>query len=301
VISKLLEVLQKYLPVVSLGDAKQFLGLEIEKENGSYSISLRSYIEKTVKKFCLEDAKRSYVPMDPGFMRSQDDQNDRFDDPAMYQSIIGALLYISVNARPDIAVSTSILARKVSCPSNSDWIAKRIVRYLSETKDLKLSFGKDVVEDKLFGYSDADWAGDQKDSKSNTGFVFICNGAAISWASRKQKCVTLSSMEAEYVALSEACQEVVWLRELFGDFGESQESPTLIFEDNQSFIKFVSNQKMNKQSKHINRRKNYVKELSGKEVMLKYCPTAEMVADTLTKPLPVAKIQEFNKQMGLRQ
>jgi hypothetical protein len=85
---------------------------------------------------------------------------------------------VAVNARPDIAVSTSILARKVSCPSNSDWnAAKRIIRYLSGTKDFKLRFGSAGSSETMIGYTDADWAGDQKDSKLNTGFVFIYNGA----------------------------------------------------------------------------------------------------------------------------
>jgi hypothetical protein len=300
-ISRLLEELQRNLPIISLGDAKQFLGLQIKKEKGNYSICLRGYIEKIAKKFGLEDAKKSYIPMDTGFVRSQT-ETEKFDDPTMYQSIIGALLYIAVNARPDIAVSTSILARKVSCPSNSDWIAaKRVIRYLVGTKDLKLVFGGAGSSETLVGYSDADWAGDQTDSKSNTGFVFLYNGGAVSWASRKQNCVTLSSMEAEYVALSEACQEVVWLRELFEELGIPQESPTIIHEDNQSCIKFVANEKMSKRSKHINTKKNYVKELNGSTVNLKYCPSADMVADCLTKPLPVVKIQKFNNEMGLRQ
>jgi hypothetical protein len=110
----------------------------------------------------------------------------------------------------------------------------------------------------LVGYCDA---GDQaNDRKSNSGFVFLVNGAAVSWACRKQTCVSISTMEAEYVALTEACKEVVWLRLLMADLGETQTAPTVIFEDNQSCLKFVE-------------------DLNKKEISLEYCPSEEMVAD----------------------
>lgn len=100
------------MPVVSLEDVKQFLELENEKNDGNYSICLKGYIEKIGKKFGLEDAKTTKTPMETGFIRNQD-YTGKFDDPVRYQIIIGALFYLAVNARPDIAISTSIFARKV--------------------------------------------------------------------------------------------------------------------------------------------------------------------------------------------
>jgi hypothetical protein len=210
-------------------------------------------------------------------------------------------LYISVNARPDIAACVAILARRVANPMKSDWNAsKKVLRYLKGTKEWRLNYGEN--DGVLVGYCDADWAGDQaNDRKSNSGFVFLVNGAAVSWACRKQTCVSISTMEAEYVALTEASQEVVWLRRLMDDLGETQTAPTLIFEDNQSCLKFVEGDKMSNRSKHIDTKYHFVKELNKKEIVLQYCPSEEMVADVLTKPLGEIKLKKFLDMMGLRQ
>jgi len=127
----------------------------------------------------------------------------------------------------------------MNCPIELDWLeAKRIVRYLKGTKDLNLRLGSTKKEEKniLVGYSDANWAQDVEDRKSNSGYLFKFNGGTISWVCRKQSCVALSSTEAEYIALAEACQEAVWLRNLLEDFNEKQEQPTIIFEDNKAAL-----------------------------------------------------------------
>lgn len=130
--------------------------------------------------------------------------------------------------------------------------------------------------------------------------MFSFNGATISWACKKQTCVALSSTEAEYVALAEACQEAVWLRNILEDFGEKQEQPTTIFEDNQSCIKLVHRDKYNKRTKHISTKYNYVKNLSDTNVTkYEYCPTETMTADMLTKPLSQIKIKVLRQRGGL--
>ncbi|XP_065082125.1 uncharacterized protein LOC135704599 [Ochlerotatus camptorhynchus] len=150
-----------------------------------------------------------------------------------FQSLVGALLYIAVNTRPDIAISASILGRKVSRPTEADWTeAKRTLRYLQSTVDRSLRLGSSGP---LEAYVDTDWAGDKTDRKSNTGFVF-CLGGPISWAARKQPCVTLSSTEAKYVALSEPSRELLWLMKLLKDVGEPILAPVVVHEDNQSCI-----------------------------------------------------------------
>ncbi|XP_062710762.1 uncharacterized protein LOC134288864 [Aedes albopictus] len=149
------------------------------------------------------------------------------------------LLYLAVVAHPDIANTTAILGSKFCGPTQRDWTAaKRTLRYLKQTSDYYLVFGGDPSQ-QLNGYSDAAWAGDPEDRKSTSGMVFFFGGSAISRASRKQGSVTLSSMEAEYVALSEACQEAVWLRKLLSHLGQSQAQPTVIREDNHGCLSFV--------------------------------------------------------------
>lgn len=125
-------------------------------------------------------------------------------------------------------------------------------------------------------------------------------GGTISWASRGQASVTLSSMEAEYVALSEACQEAIWLRQLLVDFGERQEQATTIREDNQGCIAFVKTERVNRRSKHIDTRQKFVQELcSTGQIALEYCPTDRMAADILTKPLGPLKHDRFRIMLGL--
>lgn len=283
--------------MTGLGEVNYFLGLEIGLENGQYSVSLENYIQKVAEKFGLREAKSAKSPMETGYIRMED-TSPLLSDTTAYRSLVGALLYIAVCARPDVAACVAILGRKVSAPTEADWVAaKRVVRYLKTTKDWRLKFGSN---DGLVGYCDADWAGDVGTRKSTTGFVFHYAGGAVSWVSRRQNCVTLSSMESEYVSLSEACQELVWLLSLFKDLGVQQSGPVTIREDNQSCIKFVGSERSTRRSKHIETKQHYVKELYEDKVLsLEYCSTDEMVADILTKPLGTIKHRKLAGMLGL--
>ena len=176
--------------------------------------------------------------------------------------------------------------------------AKRVIRYLKSTRDWCLLYDK--ADSGLTGYSDAEWAGDTSTRKSTFGFVFLYGGGAISWASRKQTCVTLLSMEAEYVALSEASQELVWLRGLLEEMDNPQDKPTRMLEDNQSCKTFVGSEKTIRRSNHIETRGHFVKDLCDRGVLkLEFCPTEDMVADIFTKPLGATKQRKFSGMLGL--
>lgn len=294
--------LSNYFELTDLGDISYYLGIEVKMDkDGIYSISQTGYIEKLLKTYRMEEAKESKIPLDIGYRKMKDESNKV--EKKKYQSLIGALIYVATNTRIDIVASVSILSRKINCPTESDWTeAKRIIRYLKGTKDLKLILGSKKEEEKniLVGYSDADWAQDVEDRKSNSGYLFKFNGGTISWACRKQSCVALSSTEAEYVALAEACQEAVWLQNLLKDFNEEQVQPTVIFEDNQSCIKLVSKDKYSKRTKHISTKYNYVKDLSDTGITCyKYCPTEIMIADILTKPLEWIRLKNLRQQGGM--
>ncbi|XP_062557906.1 uncharacterized protein LOC134222764 [Armigeres subalbatus] len=215
-----------------------------------------------------------------------------------YQSLVGALLFVAVCTRPDLAITASILGRKVSKPTESDWTeAKRALRYLKETSKLKLKLGGcgDIK-----GYADADWAGDRSDRKSNSGFLFMLGNGTISWTARKQECVTLSSTEAEYVALAEASKELIWIFKLMRELGEDIQQPAIIHEDNQSCISMLSTEGDNRRTKHIDTKYNFVRDLVKTGVLkVKYCPTEEMLADMLTKPLGRVKLHKMREQIGL--
>lgn len=237
--------------------------------------------------------------MDSGFLKV-DNKCEKFEDVTKYRSLVGGLLYLAVIARPDIAVSTAILGRCFSAPSEADWTAaKRVLRYLKGTKELFLRLGGNCDEG-LIGYSDADWAGDPASRRSTSGSAFFYRGGLISWASRRQQCVTLSSMEAEYVALSEACQETVWLRKLLADFGEPQNVPAVLKEDNQGCLAFVKTERTSRRSKHISTKEKYIQELCEKgDIVLEYCQTDTMIADVMTKPLGPEKHRRFTGMLGL--
>lgn len=257
-----------------------------------------SYIDKIAVRFGLQAAKAAKCPMDTGYVSSMDTSGP-FLDNTTYRSLVGALLYIVVCARLDAAVSESILGRKVCAPTENDWMAaKRVLRYLKSTKDATLEYKNDA--ERLLGFSDADWAGDISTRRSTTGYVFLYAGGAISWGSRLQHCVTLSSMESEYVALGEASQEVVWLRRLLNDMGENLDGPTCIMEDNQGCIQFVQSDRISRRSKHIETKERYVRELCDQGVVrLEYCPTETMAADLLTKPLGTTKLRKLSRLLGL--
>ena len=206
-----------------------------------------------------------------------------------------------MNSRPDIAIATSLLGRKVVKPTTYDWNeAKRVVRYLKMTKDWKLFLGKDNEKhDKLIAFVHADWGGSKEDRKSNTGFVIKLSGGVISWVSRKQTCVTLSSTEAEFIALAECCQEILWFKKLLDDFG-IETGTVSIYEDNQSCMKLVDQEKQSNRSKHIDIKYYFVKDLKLQGIInLIYCPTELMVADLLTKPLGSQKLSEHVKNLGI--
>ena len=167
-----------------------------------------------------------------------------------------------INSRPDIAASILILARKVSSPTQEDWSElKRVLKYLKGTQNyfLRLSHNH-VKSNKLVGYADANWAEDRIDRKSNSGFVFQINCGKISWSCRKQTIVALSTTEAEFVALSEACKEGIWIKQLLDDMYLPQNYPTIIYEDNQSCLYMIKEQKLSSRTKHIDTKLHFVKD-----------------------------------------
>ncbi|XP_055632514.1 uncharacterized protein LOC129772989 [Toxorhynchites rutilus septentrionalis] len=158
-IHRICESLSEEFEITCLGGVRHFLGMEFQQEYGVYQISLSNYIDNLIEKYGVRDAKTARSPMDIGYPK-QKEQGKLFEDATKYRSLIGGQLYISVNARPDIAACTAILGRKVSAPSESDWTAaKRVLRYLKGTKHYELQLGGNQ-DQQLAGYSDADWAGD---------------------------------------------------------------------------------------------------------------------------------------------
>ena len=193
-------------------------------------------------KFGLAEANTVSAPANFTAKLRKDDDTSKMADPTLYQSMVGSLLYAAMGTRPDIAQAVGAASKFSSNPSESHMTAvKRILRYLKETINLGLKYEKSE-NSVLVGYSDADWAGELDDHHSTSGNLFLMAGGAISWFSKKQPTVALSTAEAEYISLCSATQEAVWLRRLLHDINNHQEDPTIIKEDNQGTIAIACNQ-----------------------------------------------------------
>ena len=169
----------------------------------------------------MSDAKAVKTPLAAGYKFLKADDDSEIVNLKAYQSLVGSLMYIMTSTRPDIAYAVSCLSRHLMAPTAEHWIAaKRILRYLRGTINMALVLGG--FECKLQGLSDADWAGDVNDRKSTTGFVFTLGAGAISWKSRKQTTVALSTTEAEYMACADAAKEGLYLIELLSLYGNQK-------------------------------------------------------------------------------
>ncbi len=192
----------------------------------------------------------------------------------------------------------SNVARFCAKPTKEHWTGvKRILRYLRGTVNFGLPYTQQASSD-CTGYSDADWAGDVGDRKSTSGYIYLQGGAAVSWRSNKQSCVALSTAEAEYVALS---AEAIWLQQLTSDLLNETIQKTVIYGDNQSAICMAKNQQSKRRIKHIEIKYHFVRDLveSGR-IKLAYFPSEDMVADVLTKGLPISsQFEKLRMLMGL--
>jgi len=191
-----------------------------------HQIHQKAYIERMLERFKMTDCNPAKTPMELNAKVELARKMESLNEPKMenvpYLEAVGSLLYVSQISRPDIAHAVNAVSSYSKEPKWHHWLAiKRIMRYLKGTIDLKLTFTKDSNLD-VIGYSDADWANDPTDRKSITGCIFISSGAAISWFSKKQRTVALSSVEAEYIVLSFACQEAIWLRELRNEINKTR-------------------------------------------------------------------------------
>ena len=254
-----------------------------------------------LEKYRQTEAKPVSTPADLNVKLQKEDGFSRPVDATSYQSMVGSLLYAAIATRPDIAQAVGVVSKFCANPTqNHLTAAKRILRYLKATAYLGLSYKK-CADGNLIGYSDADWVGDIDDCHSTSGNVFSFACGAVSWLSKKQATVSLSTAEAEYVALSTATQEAIWLRRLLADVGEPQEGPTEIYEDNQGAISMAKNPVGHARTKHIDIRYHFVREgVRDGAIALKYIATDEMIADILTKPLPNHRFQKLVTELGMK-
>ena len=211
----------------------------------------------------MENCKSVSTPMAVNEKLQQDDGAPKFDQK-IYRSLVESLIYLT-NTRPDIIHSVNLVSRYMNEPSTLHFAAaKRILRYLQGTKIFGIKYVKED-NSKLIGYTDSDWAGSLNDRKSTSGYIFCLGSNPISWSSRKQRSVALSSSEAEYVASSEATCEAIWLRRILSDMLQDISKPTMILCDNMSAIAMTKNPVFHARSKHIEIRHHFIREMVSRD------------------------------------
>jgi hypothetical protein len=300
--------IRRFWEITDNGPIKWFLGFEIKRDRDARTIAInqRAYIENIVEKFRLTGAKPVHNPMEPGSQYSIDQCPSSLNQMAKmrgipYSEAIGSVLWPVVVSRPDAAFAVGVLSQFIQNPGLAHWEGvKRVISYLGTTKNLWLTFGGSK-ESLVEGFCDADWAG-QKHRHSISGYSFHYGVGAVSWSSKKQNIVALSSTEAEYVAQTHAAKEGIWLRSFISEIQGTKHGPLTISCDNQGAIALAKDNKYHARTKHIDLRYHFIREaVEDGKIKVRYIPTEENTSDIFTKPLPKPKFQYFVEKLGLKE
>jgi hypothetical protein len=304
-IDRLKKQLSQSFAMKDLGPAKQILGIRIHRsrEDKKLFISQEQYIEKVLERFNMNKAKVVSSPLATHFKLStkqspSTDEEKEDMERIPYASAVGSLMYAMVCTRPDIAHAVGVVSRFLSDPGREHWNAvKWIMRYLRGTSKLCLSFGSG--KPMLVGYTDSDMAGDVDTRKSTSGYLITFSGGAVSWQSRLQKCTALSTTEAELIAATEACKELLWMKKFLQELGFKQQQYVL-FCDNQSTIHLAKNSSFHSRSKHIDVRYHWIRDtLNDKLLTLEKIHTDDNGSDMLTKALTREKLETCRSIAGM--
>ena len=288
--------------LVDNGEISHVLGLTVkrDREARTISISQPTYLREMLERFRMSQCNPVSTPLEAGRQFTKFSDGDTPFNKEIYQQAIGCLTYVSTSTRPDISAAVGALSQHMAHPSTDHWSGvKRILRYIQGTLNYGLVFT--AGDGLLHGYSDADWAGDPDNRLSTSGYVFRIGDATVSWSCKKQKTVARSSTEAEYVSLSFATQEAVWLRRLLLSLGMGINGPTVMFEDNNGAIDLTKNAKHHNRTKHIDIAHHFAREkVEQNEITVTHCQSINMVADIMTKGIPRVQFQKLRDMLGVR-
>ncbi|GAU39052.1 hypothetical protein TSUD_396570 [Trifolium subterraneum] len=286
-----------------LGKLNYFLGLEFLYEPNGIVLHQKKYIADVLKRFHMEHCNEAETPMEANLKLSKG-EDEQAVDATLFKQVVGSLRFIC-NTRLDINYAVGSVSRFMSNPKASHMVAaKRILRYLKGTKDFGLVFPTNNKESKieLEGFSDSDWCGDKDDRRSKSGYWFRFKNSPISWSSRKQSIVALSSCDAEYVAAAQAACQAVWLESLLDELKIKYVKPVKLNVDNKSAISLARNPIAHGRSKHIETKYHFLRDQVSKEKLtVEYCKTDVQIADILTKPLRADRFKELRKMLGITQ
>ena len=303
-----------FFELVDLGPISWLLGVSVTRdiENRTIALSQETYVDQILTRFSLDKAKPMSTPMEPGadFTPDSPSVSPTLLTPSektTYREMIGSLMYLSTMTRPDITFTVSTLSQYLDSPHTTHLEAvKRVFRYLIGTKHLRLVLGGHCLAggsnaSGVLGFSDADWAS-HLHRHSISGFAFFVGTGVVSWSAKKQPIITLSSTESEYVALTHATKDILWIHKLLSElsFFYNHSLPTTLHCDNQGAIELSKNSRFHARTKHIDVHFHFVRQaVDQNHIRLKYVPTDDMVADIFTKSLARVKFTMFRELLNV--
>ena len=290
-------LMQKEFEMSLMGELKFFLGLQVKQTLDEIYIHQTKYTNELLKKFKLDDCKTMSTPMHPSSTLRLDDKDKKVDEK-VYRGMIGSLLYLTAS-RPDIMFSVCLCARFQSDPRESHLIAvKRIFRYLKGTTNLGLVFKKSH-EYRLVGFCDADYAGDRIERKSTSGGCHFIGGNLVSWSSKRQSTIALSTAEAEYISASNCCSQLLWIKHQLEDYNIFESKIPLLC-DNTAAINLSKNPILHSRAKHIEIKHHFIRDYIQKGVFdIQYVDTDHQWADIFTKPLSEDRFTLIRKHLSM--
>ncbi|SGY55142.1 BQ5605_C006g03975 [Microbotryum silenes-dioicae] len=264
-IERVISGLQQRYGVKRLGPAEYILGIQIRRlDDGSIALSQERYIMDVLARFHFDTTTRgTTVPMTPGLSLTAIPGQGTERIRSWYLQAIGSLLYISLGTRPDIAFAVSYLSRFANNPGRRHWIAvKHVLRYLRATYRDELLYARGPAKvTGVVGYSDANWGACVDTSISTMGYVFYLAGAAVSWSSKRQTRVADSTTDAEYLALSHAGKEAIYLTQLLSELHVSPIAAAHIFTDNEAAAAVAHDPVRTSGTRHIRLREHFVRDM----------------------------------------
>jgi hypothetical protein len=296
--------LMKQYEMSDLGEIHHILGMKVDRYSDKIIINQDVYIQDKLEEFRFDKARSVSIPGTITGTQTHTHMTDEsllplsLQDVSLYRQMVGSLMYASISTRPDITHATNIVARHMSNPSQADMTkVRRIFKYLANARHHGLVYTSNQHHAgvaKIHAYSDADWAGDITDRKSTTGYCTFMNDNLISWTTKKQSTVALSSCEAEYMAISDVVKELMWMRILLTEIDIQIETPSIIYVDNQSAIKISENDSAHDRTKHIAIRHYYIRDcIDDGSVKLVWVRSENQLADILTKPLTSSTLPRY--------
>lgn len=286
------------------GPVSYFLGFNVYRDRPARKlyVSQEHYVESVLDRFGMSDSRPTKTPLPTNF-EARPATDAEFAEARLeeYPAMVGSIMYAATITRPDIAFAAGLLARSTSKWSKTHvHAARHLLRYLRGTFDLCLTFDSTSSQQLALGYADADWGGCLDTRRSTTGYVFRTFGGPVAWRSRRQNTTALSTAEAEYMASADAARQAIWLQRLLADLGHPAKQAFPIMNDNNACIQLSKNPVHHDRSKHIDMRHHFLREKClDNTIELAHVPSADNLADILTKPLATDKFNNLRSRLGV--